>query len=143
MPAILVGMGLAAALDEIVFHQLLHWHHLYNRSTAATGLVSDGLLHLFATGLLVTGLVMLWADGTDVSGGRGRRLAGGIMVGAGGFNLFDGTVVHKALGWHQVREDVATLPYDAAFIGTAAVVFAAGLVLLGARRGGTRLPGNR
>ncbi len=41
----LTGIGLAAFLDETVFHQLLHWHHFYDKSTLAVGLVSDGLFH--------------------------------------------------------------------------------------------------
>jgi Predicted membrane protein (DUF2243) len=42
---VLTGIGLAAFLDETVFHQLLHWHHFYDRSTLAVGLLSDGLFH--------------------------------------------------------------------------------------------------
>lgn len=45
---ILFGIGLVAFLDEAVFHQLLHWHHFYDRSTTEIGLVSDGLFHAFS-----------------------------------------------------------------------------------------------
>ena len=31
----LLGLGVAAFVDETVFHQLLHWHHFYDKSTAA------------------------------------------------------------------------------------------------------------
>jgi hypothetical protein len=31
----LVGVGVMAALDELVFHQILAWHHFYDRSTSA------------------------------------------------------------------------------------------------------------
>ncbi len=41
------GVGLAASLDETVFHQVLHWHHFYDKSTLAVGLLSDGLFHAF------------------------------------------------------------------------------------------------
>ena len=30
-PAILVGIGVAGSLDEILLHQLLRWHHFYDR----------------------------------------------------------------------------------------------------------------
>ena len=30
---VLFGMGLAAFIDETVFHQLLRWHHFYDKST--------------------------------------------------------------------------------------------------------------
>ena len=41
----LIGVGLMAAIDEIVFHQLLSWHHFYDRSTSEVALMSDGILH--------------------------------------------------------------------------------------------------
>jgi uncharacterized membrane protein len=43
----LVGVGVSAFVDETVFHQLLHWHHFYDKSTPDVGLVSDGLFHAF------------------------------------------------------------------------------------------------
>lgn len=45
---ILFGLGIVAFIDEVIFHQLLHWHHFYDKSTAAVGLVSDGLFHAFS-----------------------------------------------------------------------------------------------
>jgi uncharacterized membrane protein len=39
---VLAGVGLVAFIDETAFHQLLHWHHFYDQSTPAVGLVSDG-----------------------------------------------------------------------------------------------------
>ncbi|SES30900.1 Predicted membrane protein [Psychrobacillus sp. OK032] len=45
---ILFGFGLIAFIDEAVFHQLLHWHHFYDKSTTDIGLVSDGLFHAFS-----------------------------------------------------------------------------------------------
>lgn len=45
---ILFGLGLVAFIDEVVFHQLLHWHHFYDKSTKDIGLVSDGLFHAFS-----------------------------------------------------------------------------------------------
>src|SRR3954452_8960777 len=52
----LVGIGVAAFVDETVFHQLLHWHHFYDRSTPAAGLVSDGIFHAFGWIAVVAGL---------------------------------------------------------------------------------------
>jgi len=42
---VLAGVGLVEFIDETVFHQLRHWHHFYDKSTLAVGLVSDGLFH--------------------------------------------------------------------------------------------------
>ena len=41
-PAVLVGIGVAGSLDEIVLHQLLRWHHFYDRDSQAAGLIADG-----------------------------------------------------------------------------------------------------
>jgi Predicted membrane protein (DUF2243) len=43
---VLAGVGLVEFIDETVFHQLLHRHHFYHKSTLAVGLVSDGLFHV-------------------------------------------------------------------------------------------------
>jgi uncharacterized membrane protein len=124
-----VGVGVAAFLDETVFHQLLHWHHFYDRSTPAAGLVSDGLFHAAGWIALVAGL-FLYADLQRRRALSRRRWWGGLLVGAGGFQLYDGTVQHKLLRLHQIRYDVELLPYDVAWDVAAAVLLLAGLVLL-------------
>lgn len=55
----MVGIGLMAAVDEIVFHQLLGWHHFYDRSTSRVALLSDGVLHSAELVLLVAGAFAL------------------------------------------------------------------------------------
>ena len=129
-PAVLVGIGAAGSLDEIVLHQLLRWHHFYDRGSQAAGLIADGIFHLGSTTVLVIGLVLLvqrWHTGRDPL----RQAAAGILVGAGGFNLYDGTIQHKLLGLHQVRARAPNnLPYDLVFIALAAVMLLAGLLLL-------------
>jgi uncharacterized membrane protein len=47
---------LPAFVDEVVFHQLLHWHHFYDKSTTDVGLVSDGLRHAFGWVAVVSSL---------------------------------------------------------------------------------------
>lgn len=135
-PGILVGMGLAGTLDEAVFHQLLDWHHFVERGTVSAaarqiGLLSDGAFHLLSTLLLAGGLgALLWRGGAALRG-HGRQVAGAILAGAGGFNLYDGAVQHKLLGLHQVRRGVADLlPYDAAWFAVAAALLVAGVLLL-------------
>jgi len=129
-PAVLVGIGVAGSLDEIVLHQLLRWHHFYDRGSQAAGLIADGIFHLGSTAALVVGLVLL-VQGWRAGRGPLRQSVAGILLGAGGFNLYDGIVQHKLLGLHQVRAGTSNnLPYDVAFIGTAAVVLLGGLLLL-------------
>jgi uncharacterized membrane protein len=108
---VLIGVGVAAFIDETIFHQLLHWHHFYDRSTPAVGLVSDGLFHAFGWFATVIGLVMV-ADLVRRRGLWRRALIGGILLGIGGFQLYDGTIQHKLLHLHQIRYDVDIAPYD-------------------------------
>jgi uncharacterized membrane protein len=129
-PGVLTGIGLAGTLDEVVLHQLLGWHHFYDRSTPTAGLVSDGLFHLFSTTLLVIGVIQL-VERRRTSPDPPRLALAGILLGAGGFNLYDGTIQHKLLALHQVRANAPNnLPYDLAFLAIAAVVFAGGVILL-------------
>jgi uncharacterized membrane protein len=133
---VLVGVGAAAFVDETVFHQLLHWHHFYDRSTSEVGLVSDGLFHAFGWFAVVAGL--FWFAALQ----RRRELAalrwvGGLAIGAGAFQLYDGTVQHKLLGLHQIRYGVHLLAYDLTWNVVAAVlvVVGAGLTWRAARAG--------
>jgi uncharacterized membrane protein len=126
---VLIGIGTAAFVDETVFHQLLHWHHFYDRSSTDAGLVSDGLFHAFGWFAVVIGLVMV-ADLRRSTNLSRRRLAGGILLGAGGFQLYDGTVQHKLLRLHQIRYHVDLAPYDWTWNAIAVVMLLAGVWLV-------------
>jgi uncharacterized membrane protein len=126
---ILLGLGVVAFVDETVFHQLLHWHHFYDRSTTGVGLVSDGLLHAFSWFATVAGLfgaARLLRDRAF----HGRRFLGGLLAGAGFFQLYDGIVQHKLLGLHQIRYGVPLLGYDLAWNILAAAILVAGVLLV-------------
>ena len=125
---ILIGIGVAAFIDETVFHQLLHWHHFYDRSTSDVGLVSDGLFHAFGFVAVVTGLFLL-ADLRRRQSLVVRRWVGGLLLGAGAFELYDGLVQHKVFGLHQIRYGVDLLPYDLTWNVLAAVLLAVGVLL--------------
>lgn len=132
--AAVVGVGLMAAIDEIVFHQVLAWHHFYDRSTPAIALLSDGLLHSAELIALVAGFFLV----ADLCRRRAlhRRAAGaGLLLGLGGFQLFDGLVDHKVLRLHQVRYGVDLLPYDLAWNGVAVLLLTAGAVAAWRARG--------
>ncbi|MFD5213902.1 DUF2243 domain-containing protein [Microbacterium sp. NPDC058345] len=126
--AVLLGVASMAAIDEIVFHQILGWHHFYDRSSSEIALVSDGLLHAgellaFAAGFFL----MLDARRRGVFS-RGIAWSG-YLCGLGTFQLFDGVVAHKVLRVHQVRYGVELLPYDLAWLLAACVLIAAGLLI--------------
>lgn len=125
--ALLLGIGLMAAADEIVFHQILAWHHFFDRSTLAIALLSDGLLHAAELLMLAAGGYLL------VRLSRSRAVAplqawAGFLIGAGGFQLFDGVINHKLLRLHQVRYVDDLWLYDIAWNGFGALLLAIGLL---------------
>ena len=133
----LFGIAVAGFVDETVFHQLLHWHHFNDRSTSAAGLVSDGLFHAFSFFAAVAGLFLL----AELRRRRDlvwSRWWGAALVGAGAFQLYDGTVQHKLMGLHQIRYEVDLLPYDVAWIVVAVALIIAGAVLLMRNRSAAR-----
>lgn len=126
----LVGIGIAATLDQVVLHLVLGWHHFYDHGGEATGKVADGVFHLLGTAVLVWGLVWLWRQRAELKPGFRRELAGGVLLGAGGFQLWDGTVQHKLLDLHQVRGDTDNvLPYDLVFLALAVALLVAGFLV--------------
>ncbi len=126
--AALVGLALMAAVDEIVFHQILGWHHLYDRATPQIGLLSDGLLHAAEIVAIAAGGFLLADAHRRRAIGRGVAIAG-VLCGAGAFQLFDALVDHKVLRVHQIRYGVDLLPYDLAWIASAVVLLVVGVVL--------------
>ncbi len=126
--AALIGAGLMAAVDEIIFHQILAWHHFFDRSTPAIGLLSDGLLHAAEIVALVAGF--FWLSELRARGMLVPRAAwAGGLLGAGVFQIFDGVINHKVLRLHQIRYVDPVWPYDVAWIGFALILVLTGLRL--------------
>jgi uncharacterized membrane protein len=126
---ILFGIGLAAFVDETVFHQLLHWHHFYDRSTTDIGLITDGLLHSFSWFATVGGLFIF----ADLRRRKALWLSswwGGVLLGSGGFHLYDGIVQHKILRLHQIRYVDNVLIYDLVWNIIAVLLIIAGITLI-------------
>ena len=125
----MLGVAIMAAVDEIVFHQMLSWHHFYDRSTPDISLLSDGLLQTVYLVLLVAGF--FWFADLRRRGTLARRSAwGGFVLGLGAFQLFDGIVDHKLLDLHEIRYGVDVLPYDLAWNGAALVLLLVGAIML-------------
>lgn len=125
----LIGIGIMAAVDEIIFHQVLAWHHFYDRATPAVALLSDGLLHAGELLALVAGFFLF----SDLR--RRRTLVplhgwAGFFLGAGGFQLFDGIINHKVLRLHQVRYVDNLFLYDIAWNLFGLVLLVIGYLLL-------------
>ena len=135
---LILGVGAVGTLDEVVLHQWLQWHNFYVHTTEYWRIFSDGVFHAFAAGLLFVGAIRLWAmRGRIGPADDGRALAAGILLGMGGVNLYDGTIQHKLLQLHPVREGVDNiLPYDLAYNAIAIAVLVAGWLLWRSVRSG-------
>jgi len=125
---VLIGIGLMAGVDEIIFHQVLAWHHFYDGSTPAVGLLTDGLLHAAELVIIVAGF-FLFADVRRREALAPRFAWAGFFLGAGGFQLFDGIIDHKLLRLHQIRYGVEVLPYDIAWNAAGLILLAIGIWL--------------
>ena len=132
---LLLGAGAMGAVDEIVFHQLLAWHHFYDRAGGTAGLVSDGLLHAATWSATVAGLALL-ADLRRRQAFDALAWWGAVLLGAGGFQTWDGVVDHKLLRVHQVRYGVDLTGYDLLWTGGGVLLALVGALLL--RRARTR-----
>lgn len=126
--ALPLGAGVMAAVDEILFHQVLQWHHFFDRATPFIGVLSDGLLHALELLAIVAGGILLVRLARQGRLQVSQGLAG-ILLGAGGFQLFDGIVSHKLLRIHQIRYDVPLFWYDLTWNAIAVVLMLLGYVL--------------
>ncbi|MDQ0227528.1 putative membrane protein [Metabacillus niabensis] len=125
----LLGIGFVAFIDEAIFHQLLHWHHFYDKSVTAVGLISDGLFHAFSWFATVAALFM-YADVRRHHAYLKGVWWGGFFIGAGGFQLYDGIIQHKLMRIHQIRYDVNILPYDLTWNILAFLMVIVGIILM-------------
>ncbi len=137
---ILIGIGIVGFLDEAIFHQLLQWHNFYWNTDQHGRILSDGLFHVLSTLLLIWGTLRLWFGTIPTPG----LFLAGILIGAGGFNAYDGIVQHLLLHLHLVNEKVcptpergtnsiltcrADVPYEIAWIAIGTLVLIVGLYL--------------
>ena len=128
---VFLWIGLMGAVDEIAFHQLLQWHNFYVHTDQYWRIFSNGVFHAFTLVMLLLGAWRLWTQRRRVSAVvNGRPFWSGVLLGAGGFQLFDGIINHKILQLHPVREGVENIwVYDLAWYIPAALVFLAGWLL--------------
>jgi uncharacterized membrane protein len=61
-----------------------------------------------------------------------------LLLGAGGFQLYDGIVQHKLLGLHQIRYHVAIWPYDLTWNIIAFIMIVSGVLLMKGEAGMAR-----
>lgn len=139
---ILFGLGFVAFIDETVFHQILHWHHFYDRSTTDIGLVSDGLFHAFSW-FATVGSLFMFANLRRRKGFWLKRWLGGVFLGAGGFQLYDGLIQHKLMNLHQIRYEVDIFFYDVIWNAIALILLVIGIYLIMQTRKSTKIKTER
>ncbi|RRW42754.1 DUF2243 domain-containing protein [Pseudomonas luteola] len=127
--ALLIGIGFMAAIDEIIFHQVLAWHHFVDRGTGAFALLSDGILHSAELILIIIGFFMV-AELRERKAFAKPQAWAGFFMGMGAFQLFDGLIDHKVLRLHQVRYVDNLMLYDLLWNLAGIVLLLIGLLLL-------------
>jgi len=129
--AFLTGMGIVGMLDGIFFHQILQWHSVFMETDRTGQIQSDGWFHLFVTALSFTGAFLLRSG---EPGDSPRLFWGGILLGAGLFNLAEGAVDHHMLRIHYVRLVADHFIYDITYdLFAVLLLIAGGMVLRRAR----------
>ncbi len=128
IPGMLLGLGLGAIFDVIVFHAILQWHHLASGRIppdTVNGLAAnvrlDGTFMIVMWIVAVVALVLLWRARGGVA--RGGVVAGAALIGWGAFNVYDVVVDHYVLGLHHTTHgpdagawDVVIAAWGVAFI---------------------------
>lgn len=142
LTGVALGIGIIGSLDEAILHQLLQWHTFYWGTDEAGRILSDGIFHVFSTVVLLWGVYRLWQTPRDWMRSGGQALVAAMLIGGGGFNVFDGIVDHLVLHVHLVNERVCSVvdannsvascpqdvPFEAAFTGMGLVLLIGGIV---------------
>lgn len=131
-----LGFGLGALLDVLLFHLVLRWHHLLSAripTVTVAGLrrniYYDGLFALGALATMGLGAALVWRglNWADEPHSPVRPL-GALLVGAGAFNLFDGVVDHYVLDLHDVVHGTPAL--NPHWVGASLLLLGLGLLVL-------------
>ncbi|MCP8616195.1 DUF2243 domain-containing protein [Salirhabdus salicampi] len=130
--AFILGLGLLGAVDGIVFHQLLQWHHMVDHHNQIhMKIFSDGWFTILFSLLLVWGGVKIYRDAAKGElGTRPRTFLSGILIGGGVFNLVEGMINHHILQIHRVRPAAENpLLYDISFLIVGFLLVIIGLIV--------------
>lgn len=128
---IILGLGLLGAIDGIVFHQLLQWHHMILSDNIQLEIFTDGLFTALFSAKLIWGGVKIFQDARKNQLGTSWRIfLGGIFIGGGAFNLVEGIVDHHILQVHRVKPLAENpLMYDLAFLAIGALLVVIGFMI--------------
>lgn len=136
---VLFGLGFGGFFDGVVLHQILQWHHMLTNAgfadTTVAGLkvntLADGLFHAVTYSFTLSGLLVLWrALERGTLSWSSRIFGGALLIGAGMFNLVEGTIAHHILGIHHVKSGPNELAWDIGFLAVGALLAVIGWLLL-------------
>jgi uncharacterized membrane protein len=122
-----LGIGIGAFFDGILFHQILQIHHMLSNILFPDTLIKadinmfwDGIFDASAWVMTLLGIMLLWkAVRNDNVPKLTNVLIGSILIGCGAFNLIEGIIDHHVLKLHHVVErsaDLYQLYWDLAFL---------------------------
>lgn len=128
---IILGLGFVGAIDGILFHQLLQWHHMILSPNIKLEIFTDGLFTALFSAKLIWGGMKIFQDARKNELGISWKIfAGGIFIGGGAFNLVEGIVDHHILQVHRVRPLAENpLIYDLAFLAIGLLLVIIGLMI--------------
>jgi len=129
--AFILGVGLLGAVDGIVFHQLLQWHHMVLSPNIQLEIITDGLFTAAFSALLIWGGIKIFQDArNDELGASWRVFMSGIFMGGGVFNLVEGIVDHHILQVHRVKPTAENpMLYDLAFLASGILLVLIGFMI--------------
>ncbi|RPF55280.1 DUF2243 domain-containing protein [Aquisalibacillus elongatus] len=127
----ILGLGILGAIDGVVFHQLLQWHHMIMSPNIHLEIYTDGLFTAAFSALMVWGAIKIFRDAKKGElGHNGDIFLSGILIGGGVFNLVEGIIDHHILQVHRVNPMAENpLLYDLAFLASGVVLILIGLWL--------------
>jgi uncharacterized membrane protein len=93
--------------------------------------LGDGLFHLFVWILNVIGISLLWRAGRRANTVlSGQLFTGSLLLGAGLFNLVEGTINHQILGIHHLKPGIHQGLWDIGFLASGVLLIGVGLLLI-------------
>jgi uncharacterized membrane protein len=144
--SLLLGIGLGGFFDGILFHQILQTHQMFSNIIIPNTLVNveinmfwDGMFHTFTWITTVIGLgLLIKAMRVQAVLPKNGYLIGFMLIGAGFFNIVEGTLDHLLLQVHHVIQN--TTPYyqlvsDITFLVSGIVLLICGLISVSKNKG--------
>ncbi|WP_186579002.1 DUF2243 domain-containing protein [Aquibacillus kalidii] len=129
--AVILGLGLLGAVDGIVFHQLLQWHHMVLSPNIKLEIITDGFFTAAFSTLLVWGGIKIFYDARNNELGNSWQIfLAGMFIGGGVFNLAEGIIDHHILQVHRVKPNADNpLLYDLAFLASGLLLVIVGMLI--------------